>query len=145
MFDLGRTLLAVVERSPDALAIVDGERRLSYAAWYREIGRVGGGLTALGLRRRDRLAVMAAARRPAWCYPEAGEHAGRPGILLAAALAVEPGWLPDTQREVSPTGTGRQIGELRREELVKENLKKPCKENGFVLPEPSAYIAMFRR
>jgi 2-furoate---CoA ligase len=48
MFDLGRTLLAVVERSPDALAIVDGERRLSYAAWYREIGRVGGGLTALG-------------------------------------------------------------------------------------------------
>src|ERR1700720_4211967 len=43
MFDLGRTLLAVVERSPDALAIVDRERRLSYAAWYREIGRVGRG------------------------------------------------------------------------------------------------------
>src|SRR5712671_4110183 len=58
MFDLGRTLLAVVERSPDALAIVDGERRLSYAAWYREIGRVGGGLAALGLSRRDRLAVI---------------------------------------------------------------------------------------
>ena len=46
MFDLGRTLLAVVERSPDALAIVDGERRLSYAAWYCEIGRVAGGLAA---------------------------------------------------------------------------------------------------
>ena len=58
MFDLGRTLLAVVERSPDALAIVDGERRLSYAAWCREIGRVGGGLAALGLSRRDRLAVI---------------------------------------------------------------------------------------
>jgi 2-furoate---CoA ligase len=58
MFDLGRTLLAVVERSPDALAIVDGERRFSYAAWYREIGRVGGGLAALGLSRRDRLAVI---------------------------------------------------------------------------------------
>jgi 2-furoate---CoA ligase len=43
MFDLGRTLLAVVERSPDALAIVDRVRRLSYAAWYREIGRVGAG------------------------------------------------------------------------------------------------------
>jgi 2-furoate---CoA ligase len=56
--DLGRTLLAVVERSPDALAIVDGERRLSYAAWYREIGRVGGGLAALGLSRRERLAVI---------------------------------------------------------------------------------------
>src|SRR5260370_26295773 len=58
MFDLGRTLLAVVERSPDAMAIVDGERRLSYAAWYREIGRVGGGLAALGLSPRDRLAVI---------------------------------------------------------------------------------------
>ena len=58
MFDLGRTLLAVVERSPDTLAIVDGERRLSYAAWYCEIGRVAGGLAALGLSRRDRLAVI---------------------------------------------------------------------------------------
>jgi non-ribosomal peptide synthetase component F len=58
MFDLGRTLLAVVERSPDALAIVDGERRLSYAAWYGEIGRVAGGLAALGLGRRDRLTVI---------------------------------------------------------------------------------------
>jgi 2-furoate---CoA ligase len=58
MFDLGRTLLAVVERSPDALAIVDGERRLNYAAWYVEISCVAGGLAALGLGRRDRLAVV---------------------------------------------------------------------------------------
>ena len=58
MFDLGRTLLAVVERSSDALAIVDEERRLSYAAWYHEIGRVARGLAALGLSRRDRLAVI---------------------------------------------------------------------------------------
>jgi hypothetical protein len=29
MFDLGRTFLAAVERGPEALAIVDGERRLS--------------------------------------------------------------------------------------------------------------------
>jgi acyl-CoA synthetase (AMP-forming)/AMP-acid ligase II len=56
--DLGRTLFAVVERSPDALAIVDGERRLNYAAWYGEISRVGGGLATLGLSRRDRLAVI---------------------------------------------------------------------------------------
>jgi 2-furoate---CoA ligase len=58
MFDLGRTFLAVVERSPDALAIVDGKRRFSYAAWYREIGRVAGGLAKLGLNRHDRLAVI---------------------------------------------------------------------------------------
>jgi 2-furoate---CoA ligase len=35
--DLGRTFLAAVERSPDALAIVDGERRPSYAAWYSDL------------------------------------------------------------------------------------------------------------
>ena len=58
MFDLGRTFLAVVERSPDAMAIVDGESRFSYAAWYGEIGRVAGGLAKLGLRRHDRLAVI---------------------------------------------------------------------------------------
>jgi non-ribosomal peptide synthetase component F len=55
MFDLRRTFLAVVERSPDALAIVDGERRFNYAAWYAEISRVAGGLLALGLGRGESL------------------------------------------------------------------------------------------
>ena len=58
MFDLGRSFLASVERSPDALAIVDGEHRLTYAEWYAEIGRVADGLAALSLRRGDRLAVI---------------------------------------------------------------------------------------
>jgi hypothetical protein len=51
MFDLGRTFLAAVERSPDATAIADGKRRLGYLSWYEEIARIAGGLTALGLRR----------------------------------------------------------------------------------------------
>jgi 2-furoate---CoA ligase len=58
MFDLGRTFLAAVERSPDAIAIVDAKRRLSYAAWHAEIARVAGGLAALGLKHGDRLAVI---------------------------------------------------------------------------------------
>jgi 2-furoate---CoA ligase len=58
MFDLGRTFLAAVERSPDASAITDGERRLGYASWYEEIARLAGGLIALGLRRGNRLAVI---------------------------------------------------------------------------------------
>ena len=58
MFDLGRTFLAAVERSSDATAITDGEQRLGYASWYEEIARLAGGLTALGLRRGDRLAVI---------------------------------------------------------------------------------------
>jgi 2-furoate---CoA ligase len=55
VFDLGRTFLASVERSPNATAIVDGESRLTYAAWHREICRVLVGLDALGLRRGDHL------------------------------------------------------------------------------------------
>ena len=58
MFDLGRSFIATVERSPSALAVVDGDRRLSYAQWYAEVCRVIDGLTALGLRKGDHLAVV---------------------------------------------------------------------------------------
>ncbi|MDQ2916326.1 MAG: AMP-binding protein [Pseudomonadota bacterium] len=58
MFDLGRTLLASVERSPRALAIVDGSLRLTYAQWLDRIERVAGGLSTLGLRRGDHLVTV---------------------------------------------------------------------------------------
>lgn len=58
MFDLGRTFLAAVERRPDALAVVEGRRRLSYAEWLREIAGVAGCLAQLGIARGDRLAVV---------------------------------------------------------------------------------------
>ena len=55
MLDLGRTFLQSVERHPGALALVDGDLRLSYAAWARRIGAVQQGLAALGLTRGDHL------------------------------------------------------------------------------------------
>ena len=58
MFDLGRSFVASVERSPRALAIVDGDLRLNYADWMSRIGAVAGGLTELGLRRGDHLLVV---------------------------------------------------------------------------------------
>jgi 2-furoate---CoA ligase len=58
MLDLGRSFLASVERSPDQLALVDGELRLSYAAWFERVQAVAGGLHATGLRRGDHLAVL---------------------------------------------------------------------------------------
>ncbi|MGH8801323.1 MAG: AMP-binding protein, partial [Casimicrobiaceae bacterium] len=58
MFDLGRTLLASVERSPQALAVVEGELRLSYAEWQRRIEAIAGGLRDLGLRRGDHLVTL---------------------------------------------------------------------------------------
>src|SRR5690349_1680468 len=58
MFDLGRTFLASVERGPQALAIVDGATRLTYAAWLTEIGRVQRGLARLGLKHGDHLLAV---------------------------------------------------------------------------------------
>jgi 2-furoate---CoA ligase len=58
MFDLGRSFIASVERSPDALAIVDGDRRLTYAQWYAEVCRVVDGLAALGLSKGDHFAAV---------------------------------------------------------------------------------------
>ncbi len=58
MLDLGRTLIATVERSPGVEAIVDGARRLSYAAWLTEIAAVAAGLGRLGLAHGDRLAIV---------------------------------------------------------------------------------------
>ena len=58
MFDLGRTLLQSVERSPLRTAIVDGARRFSYAQWARTVGAVQGGLAAAGLRPGDHLLVV---------------------------------------------------------------------------------------
>jgi 2-furoate---CoA ligase len=55
MLDLGLSFLASVARDPDALAIVDGETRLTYAQWYRLISAVVAGLDAMGLKAGDHL------------------------------------------------------------------------------------------
>ena len=58
MFDLGRTFMQSLERSPHTIAIVDGDRRLTYEQWHERILAVAGGLTALGLRKGDHLLVV---------------------------------------------------------------------------------------
>jgi 2-furoate---CoA ligase len=58
VLDLGRTFLQSVERSPDALAVVDGEQHLTYAQWYERIQRVAAGLATLGLTRGDHLMIV---------------------------------------------------------------------------------------
>src|ERR1700685_3985004 len=58
MFDLCRTLVASVERSPNAAAIVDGARRLTYAAWQRDIADIARCPAQLGVRRGARLGVV---------------------------------------------------------------------------------------
>jgi 2-furoate---CoA ligase len=55
VFDLGRSFLASVARNPRALAVVDGEQRLTYRGWEDHLRRLIGGLDRLGLRRGDHL------------------------------------------------------------------------------------------
>lgn len=57
MFDLGRTLVAAVEREPGAVAIVDGSVRLSYGELFACVRRLMGAMRALGLSRGDHLVV----------------------------------------------------------------------------------------
>ena len=57
MLDLSRSFLASVERSPQSMAIIDGDVRLSYADWMSHIAALTCGLTSLGLRHGDHLLV----------------------------------------------------------------------------------------
>lgn len=53
MLDLGTSFLASVERDPDALAIVDGDMRLTYRGWYSRISALAAALDETGLKRGD--------------------------------------------------------------------------------------------
>ncbi len=58
MLDLGTSFLASVERTPRALAIVDGELRLTYEQWLPRIASVAAGLHRRGLHRGDHLLTV---------------------------------------------------------------------------------------
>ena len=55
MLDLGLSFVCSVARDPQALAVVDGAVRLTYAQWYRRISALVAGFDALGLKPGDRL------------------------------------------------------------------------------------------
>lgn len=55
---IARMLAASVAREPAAIAIVDGPKRLSYAAWHHEIQCLAGGLRGIGLRSGDHLVAV---------------------------------------------------------------------------------------
>ena len=58
MPDLGRAFLAAAARSPASCAVVDGNRRVTYAGWIERIRRAVAGLDALGLRPGDHLVTL---------------------------------------------------------------------------------------
>src|ERR1700736_2121274 len=58
MLDLGLSFLSSVARDPNALAIVDGDVRLTYAQWYRRISALVAGLDSLGLKAGDHIVTV---------------------------------------------------------------------------------------
>lgn len=58
MFDLGTSFVASVARDPDALAIVDGDLRLTYREWYHRISSVVAAFDRLGLKPGDHITTV---------------------------------------------------------------------------------------
>src|SRR5262249_55963635 len=58
VLDLGTSFLASVARDPQTLAIVDGDVRLTYSAWYERISALVAGLDALGFEPGDHLVTV---------------------------------------------------------------------------------------
>src|SRR5215213_3335095 len=55
MLDLGTSFVASVARDPQALAIVDGSVRFTYAEWYRRVSALVAGFDRLGLKPGDHM------------------------------------------------------------------------------------------
>src|SRR6266850_1991247 len=53
IMDLGSAFAVSVARQPGQIAIVEGDRRVSYSDWYCEIKAVGGALRDMGLKPGD--------------------------------------------------------------------------------------------
>ncbi len=58
MLDLGTSFVASVARDPAALAIVDGDLRLTYRQWYGRISALVAAFDALGLKPGDHLVTL---------------------------------------------------------------------------------------
>ncbi|MFY9921904.1 MAG: AMP-binding protein, partial [Mycobacterium sp.] len=58
MLDLGTSFLASAARDPSALAIVDGDLRLTYRQWYGRISALVGAFDDIGLRPGDHLVTL---------------------------------------------------------------------------------------
>jgi 2-furoate---CoA ligase len=76
MLDLGTSFLASVARDPQAPAIVDGEVRLTYAQWYRQISALVEGFDELELEPGDHLVTVLQNRHEAATIHWACQFAG---------------------------------------------------------------------
>jgi fatty-acyl-CoA synthase len=78
---VGDLLTAQARRRPLAIALVDGDRSCDYLTLNRRCNRLANALTAMGLRRGDRVAILSENRAE---YIEATYAAAKLGVILAA-------------------------------------------------------------
>ncbi|GGF55997.1 4-chlorobenzoate--CoA ligase [Azorhizobium oxalatiphilum] len=76
MLDLGTSFVASVARDPDALALVDGDLRLTYRQWYARISNVVAALNRAGLKPGDHLVSILQNRWEAATLHWASQFAG---------------------------------------------------------------------
>src|SRR3954468_19576017 len=58
MLDLASSFMASVARDPDAVALVDGDLRLTYRQWYEKISSLVASFARLFLRPGDRIVTL---------------------------------------------------------------------------------------
>jgi acyl-CoA synthetase (AMP-forming)/AMP-acid ligase II len=80
-FVVGDLLAAQARSRPDATAVVDGERMLSYASLNARANRFANVLTSLGIGLGDRIAILSENRSE---YIEATYACAKLGVILAA-------------------------------------------------------------
>ena len=121
------------QRDPDHEAIVAGDRRLSYAAFEQELARLAGGLTALGLRRGDRVAAqMPTCVEYLLLYMAVARIGGILVGINAAYTAAETTYLLEVSRPrllVGHSSLAGQLDEARRKSPV---------EHVFAVGDPAA-------
>jgi long-chain acyl-CoA synthetase len=56
--DLDSMFRAAVKRAPSSIAVVEGDRRVTYAELSATVDRIAGNLSRLGIARGDRVAIL---------------------------------------------------------------------------------------
>jgi acyl-CoA synthetase (AMP-forming)/AMP-acid ligase II len=79
--DLGQWIAATARRQPTSIALDDGQRTLTYAAFDERADRAAAALIAAGIKPGDRIAVLAENRTE---YLELAVAAARSGAILCA-------------------------------------------------------------
>src|SRR3954470_22597935 len=76
MLDLASSFMASVARDPDAVALVDGDLRLTYRQWYEKISSLVASFDRLCLRPGDRIVTLLQNRWEAATLHWASQFAG---------------------------------------------------------------------